>query len=304
MRVLVTGGSGLLGRALLALLLEKGHECFVLSRRPDFFRGRKIFPDAAWLSYGDPFPEVDAVVNLAGESVAGFWTKKKKEAILRSRVEGTQTLMRRLSEQKNPPRTILSASAVGWYGNRPGEMLAENSRPDPERKFRWQVCQAWEKAAEQAGDWGARVVHLRIGNVLDPGGGYLRALLVSRRCGVGIGLGAADAKLSWIGRTDAARLINFALETHAIRGPLNLTAPHPVSQAELMGTMKQCLRPWLGVRIPERLLRLVLGEFSQAVSDSQEILPEKALREGFEFEQGRLEELFARILTKKGRRHD
>lgn len=301
MRVLITGGSGLLGRALIARLRGKGDECFILSRRPEIFRGQKQFSGATWLSCGDPLPEVDAVVNLAGESVAAFWTEKKKLGILQSRVEGTKALIRKLSAQRNPPRIIVSASAVGWYGDRPGELLTENSGPDPEKKFRWQVCAAWEKATEQAGGWGARVVHLRIGNVLDREGGYLWALLVPWRCGLGIGLGAPEAKLSWVGLSDAARLMEFSLENEGFRGPVNVTAPHPISQAELMEVMKSCLRPWLALRIPAWLLRVVLGKFSQAVTDSQEILPEKALGAGFKFEQGRISELFPQVSnTRKG----
>ena len=297
---MVTGGSGLIGRALLELLSKNGHTCWVLSRRPERFRNRDNFRHLTWLSYEDLLPEVDAVVHLAGESVAALWTRRKKEKILRSRVDGARSLIQKLAQQKNPPPIFLGASAVGWYGNRRGERLTEASAPDPEKKFRWQVCEAWEKAAAEADQWGARTVFLRIGNVLDPAGGYLQALLFPWRCGFGIGLGAKEAKLSWIGLADTVRLIVFALETEELQGALNLTTPNPVSQFELMESLRDPLRPFFALRIPTWMLRLFLGEFSQAVTDSQEILPTKALRAGFCFETDRVDQLLKKVLENRG----
>lgn len=283
MRVVVTGGTGFIGRSLVAHLAGLGYECTVLTRNAaraancGLPRGVRIVKDG-------PFPAADAVIHLAGESVAALWTPRKRREILASRVEGTRRLVKALRDAKVRPHTLLAASAVGFYGDRPGELLDESSAIDPRGSFRSRVCGEWEAAAAEADLLGMRVVHLRLGNVLDPRGGYLGGLLPIYRWLGGFTLGAPEAKIPWISRTDAVRLIAFALAHERWFGALNLAAPRPVTHREFARGLSQRLgRPFFGA-MPPSLVRLALGEFSTALLDDQEVVPAKALQAGFTFE--------------------
>jgi uncharacterized protein len=263
MKIAITGASGFLGRPLLEHLSAIGHECIALNRNRD------------------QTPEVDAVIHLAGENPAGLWTPWKRRAIRDSRVNGTRTLVAALREA--PPRVLLCASAVGIYGHRPGESLDESSPPDPRMRFRAQVCMAWEQAAEEASALGIRVVRLRMGNVMDPSGGFLGKLLPLYRAGGCFVLGDAGASIAWISLLDAVRLIAFAVEDEALRGPLDVVAPHCITQHTLAKTLAPRIGARVRGRIPAGLLRCVLGEFASALIDDQNVLPTKALDARFKF---------------------
>lgn len=281
MKVAVTGATGFLGRPLVAHLCALGHECVVLSRDPE--RARRVFPARVAVAPLDPLPPCEAVIHLAGESVVGLWTPWKRRAILESRVAGTRRLVASMRDLAELPRILLSASAVGIYGHRPGEDLAESSPPDPRDRFRAQVCRAWEAAACEAHDLGLRVVSLRLGNVMDPGGGFLGGLLPLYRRGACFVLGDPAAHLSWISLGDVVRLIGFALEKEAIRGPLNVVSPAAVSQRALAQTLAARLGKKVWGNLPAPALRGLLGEFSAALLDDQNVTPERALAAGFHF---------------------
>ncbi|MGV3532538.1 MAG: TIGR01777 family oxidoreductase [Chthoniobacteraceae bacterium] len=277
MRIAITGATGFLGRPITQYLHSIGWECVAISRNP----AQAEVPGASRVVSYDGLPECDAVLHLAGESVVGLWTPAKRRAILRSREESTRALIARMRALPRPPRVFLCASAVGWYGNRPGEILTEDSTPDPSRAFRWKVCDAWERAASEAEALGCRVVHLRISHVLDPRGGYLGGLLpVYSRFGCWV-LGNPQAALSWIGMEDYVRMVGFALESEAIRGPLNVATPNAITQRALTGGLAQRLGKPVRGRIPAPLLRGALGEFSRAILDDQRVVPAKAEALGF-----------------------
>lgn len=281
MKVALTGATGFIGQPLVAHLHALGHECTVLSRDPA--RARALFSTAVAFAPLDQLPTCDAVIHLAGESVVGLWTPWKRRAILRSRVDGTRRLVRRFRELRSPPRILLSASAIGIYGHRPGEELTEAAAPDPRDRFRAQVCRAWETAAREAEAHGVRVTTLRLGNVMDPGGGFLGGLLpVYRRLG-GFVFGAPDSEVAWISLIDAVRLIGFVLENDALRGPLNVVAPAPVSRRSLAHTLASRLGVKVRGRIPEAAMRVLLGEFSAALLDDQHVIPQRANEAGFHF---------------------
>lgn len=281
MRVALTGGTGFLGRPLVAHLQALGHECTVLSRHPE--RARACFSAAVTVTGADRLPPCEAVIHLAGESVAALWTPWKRRAILRSRVEGTQRIVEAMRRLPVMPRVFLCASAVGIYGHRPGEILSETAAPDPRDRFRAQVCRAWEAAAQKAAAPGTRVTMLRIGNVMDPLGGYLGGLLpIYRHAGCFV-LGEPAAAISWISLEDAIRLIAFALECDAIEGPLNLVAPAPVTQRAFAHTLAQRLGVPVRGGVPGELLAPILGEFSAALLDHQHVAPERACAAGFRF---------------------
>lgn len=280
MKIAITGATGFLGRPLVAHLSALGHACSVLTRDPARAAG---FPPGVQIHHVDHLPEADAVIHLAGENPAGLWTPWKRRAILTSRTVGTARLVAAMSALRTPLRVFLCASAVGFYGHRPGEILDENAAPDPQRRFRARVCIAWEEAAHAAAACGIRVVSLRLANVMHPGGGFLGKLLPVWRAGGCFVLGDASAALAWVSLTDAVSLIAFALENDALRGPLNVVAPHAITQRAFASTLARRLGLRVRGRLPAPLLRCVLGELASALIDDQNVTPRKALDTGFQF---------------------
>lgn len=295
MRILLTGATGFVGRPLVEQLLDAGHECMVLSRRPDA-GAQRLPPAATVLSYDDAWPPVDAVINLAGETVAGWWTPEKRRRIMASRVQTTRGLVAWLHGVSPRPHTFLSMSAVGIYGHRPGEILTEASSPDPAQNFRARVCRAWEAEARAASRHSARVVTLRLANVLHPAGGYLGALLTLYRRLPIVGLGPPERCFSWVSRRDAVRMVQFALEEQAVQGPLNVVAPHPVRQGVFTRALARRLGKRVWGRVPAWALRFTLGAFAATLLDSQDVRPAKAQRFAFHFTDPELAPYLGRVL--------
>ncbi len=292
--VLLTGATGFVGRPLVEELVEAGFRCTVVTRSVQIPAGA-MPPGVGICGYSDPWPAANAVVNLAGESIAGWWTRRKKQRILESRVNITRRVVDWVREASPRPAVFLSMSAIGIYGDRPGEKLSEESAPDPAARFRAQVTLAWESEALQAEALGVRVVRLRLGNVLHPDGGYLQAMLRVYRYLPIVSVAGPETMLSWISRQDAVRLIRFALENEQISGPLNLTAPNPVSHREFAELLAAGLGRRVWGRLPGWLLRLGSGEFADAILDSQKVLPEKALAAGFRFAEPELGPYLQRV---------
>ncbi|AIE85956.1 TIGR01777 family oxidoreductase [Fimbriimonas ginsengisoli] len=293
MKILLAGGTGFIGTALVKRLTADGHTCAVLVRKDP-----AAYPSTegvTYISYRDlpGISDVDAVINLAGEWVVGRWTEAKKDRIMESRVAATRLLVDWMASQPVRPKVFLSGSAVGIYGHRPGEILTEDSPLDPEQAFRYRVCKAWEEEANRARDLGIRTVNLRIGNVLDGGGGLLKLLVPwLRRSPVLIPFAPNNVN-SWIALPDAVSLIEFALTNDAIEGPLNVVGPRPVTIRQLVQAIGKAIRrPVLG-RIPDAVMQAIFGEFSRSLLDSQQILPAKALANGFQFEQEDLPQFLA-----------
>lgn len=288
MHVLLTGATGFIGPSLVEVLLDAGHRCCVLSHRPG--RAREVLPEAAnVLTYHDNWPEIDVMVNMAGESAAGLWTPEKRQRIKKSRIQVTHRLVEWIRIAPRRPSALISISGIGIYGHRPGEVLTEASAPDPEGKFRAEVVKTWEAQAKLAEGLGVRVALVRLANVLHPDGGYLDGLLrVYRRLPFVIGLGNGDNGFSWIGRHDALRFLLFLLENEEAHGVFNASSPNPVTREKLTRLLAQQLdKPAFG-RIPDLVLRVGLGEFASALIDSQRVLPERAQALGFAFEEPQL----------------
>lgn len=264
MLIAMTGTSGFLGSALSRRLWEAGHTVVPVSREPG------------------ALPNVDAVVHLGGASIAGRWTPARRRAILESRIEGTRRLVDRMRHAERRPRVFLCASGAGYYGDRPGERLDEDSGPG--RGFRTEVCLAWEAEARAAAALGIRTAMLRFGAILGPGGGYLGKLLPWFRRGFSFVLGREEDPLAWIGLEDAVGLIAFCLE-QPVEGPVNGVSPEPVTQGEFAHLLAAGVGRRLKGRIPGWMLRLGLGELSRALLDRQNVLPAKALQQGFLFRQ-------------------
>ncbi|MDP7039726.1 MAG: TIGR01777 family oxidoreductase [Myxococcota bacterium] len=302
MKILITGASGFVGTALCAALKEKGHEVGVLSRNAE--RTRQNLPNmdsyTAWDPENEPaskeaLEKHDAVIHLAGENVAGRWSKAKKAKIFASRDLGTQNLIKGLKQcGDNAPKTLISASAIGYYGERGDDELPEAEQSGDD--FLAKVCTAWENAACAAEKLGVRTVRVRIGIVLDTGGGALDAMLLPFKLGAGGPLGSGKQWWSWIHRTDLVALLCHALENEHISGVLNGTAPHPVRQKDFAKVMGKVLRRPAFLPGPAFAIRLAVGEFSTELLSSKKVLPKTALSTGFEFAYPELQPALENIL--------
>jgi uncharacterized protein (TIGR01777 family) len=282
MRVAVTGATGFIGGALCAELARRGHSAVALTRDPR--RARAVLPGVDAVAWSDDhlsLPAVDAVVHLAGESVAGRWTTEKKRRIRDSRVGGTRRLVEAIRRVETKPSVLVSVSAVGYYGDRGDETLTEDSAPGDD--FLARVCRDWEAEAQRAAEIGVRVVHLRLGVVLDRGGGALAAMLPPFRFGVGGPLGNGGQWFPWVHRADVVGLVLFALETPSATGAINAVAPELVRNRDFTRALASVLHRPAALPAPAFALRLLLGEFSQELLGSRRVLPEQARALGYEF---------------------
>ncbi|MBN1868829.1 TIGR01777 family oxidoreductase [Candidatus Sumerlaeota bacterium] len=291
LRIAITGSGGLVGRNLTAFLRSGGHEVYQAVRRATEDRPFEFYWDPARGEIDRAALEgVDAVIHLAGESlVSGRWTPERKEAIRRSRTEGTRLLCQALASLRTRPATLISASAVGYYGNRDDTPLHESANAG--HSFLAKVCKEWEDATRPARLAGIRVVNLRIGMVLCAAGGALRRMLVPFRAGLGGRIGNGSQSVSWIAMDDLIGAIQFLLFTDSLVGPVNAVSPHAVRNAEFAESLGRVLhRPAL-VPCPGGLLRLVFGEMSDEVLLSGcRAVPANLLDAGFRFLYDDLEE--------------
>jgi uncharacterized protein (TIGR01777 family) len=298
MRTLVTGATGLLGRALL-----RGLDGVVILCR-DPARARLAFPGIeahAWSATAAPPPadalrEIDVVFNLAGEPLAeGRWTQDKKRRIRDSRVLGTRNLVAGLAARTSRPRVLVSASAVGYYGDRGDEELDEMSSPG--RGFLADVCAEWEAEAMAAEALGIRVICVRFGIVLAPGGGALAKMLPPFRLGVGGKLGDGGQWMSFVHIDDAIGILLHASRQDSCRRAVNAVAPVPVTNTEFTRTLGRALHRPAFLAVPEAALRLALGEMSGMLTTSQRVFPRLAERTGYTFQYRDLAAALAAVLT-------
>jgi uncharacterized protein (TIGR01777 family) len=287
MKTLVTGGTGMVGPRLLRMLDQP----VILSRNPERARekvGHLVGRIIRWDPMAGPppaeaFAGVEAVFHLAGESVAeGRWTAAQKARIRDSRVVGTRNLVQGIAQVSDRPRVLVSASAVGYYGDRGEEELTESASPG--RDFLADVCVAWEKEALAAEKLGVRVVTERTGIVLGAGGGALAKMLTPFKLGAGGPLGNGRQWMPWVHVSDLARLYLHAAEHESIRGPMNAVAPHPVRNSEFTKALGRQLRRPAFMPAPYLGLRLLFGEFAQVLFASQRVVPQVALDTGFTFQ--------------------
>jgi uncharacterized protein (TIGR01777 family) len=301
MIVLVTGSTGLIGSALVQQLAVAGHHVRRLVRsRADHGDDSFLWDPTAGTIDREALEGTDAVVHLAGETVAGRWTDDKKARIRDSRVVGTGLLSSALVGLDRPPRVLVSASAIGYYGDRGEERLTEGSAPG--EGFLTKVVYEWETATEPARTAGIRVVNIRNGVVLSPAGGALARMLTPFRLGIGGRLGSGRQYMSWITLGDEARAILHAIVSDEVAGPVNLTAPNPVTNGEFAKALGRALgRPAI-LPTPTLPLALVFGrEFVQeALLASARVLPARLLESGFEFEHPQVEAALRALLQPSG----
>jgi uncharacterized protein len=296
MNILVTGASGLIGSALVSSLTSTGHAVTRLVRSPPKPGERAAYWDPmAGTIEASAFEGVDAVVHLAGENIATRWTAEKKRKIRDSRVRGTQVLCEALAQLAAPPKTLVSASAIGYYGDRGDAILTEDSGPGT--GFLAEVCRAWEAATEPAQRSGIRVVQLRLGVVLSAAGGALAKMLPPFRLGLGGVLGTGQQYMSWIALDDVIGTIQHAILTDALQEPANAVAPQAVTNREFTKTLGQVLgRPTL-FPMPAFAARLMFGEMADALLlASARVQPAKLLAAGYSFRYPELEAALRHVL--------
>lgn len=290
MHILLSGSSGLIGSALIPALAGEGHRVTRLVRSTPRDAGDSIpWDPAAGVLDAPSLEGFDAVVHLAGESIAGGrWTVERKARIRDSRVNGTRLLSERLAQLARPPKVLISASAVGYYGDRGDETLTEESPPGS--KFLAGVCSEWEAATELAAHRGIRVVVLRCGVVLSPTAGALAKMLFPFRMGVGGVVGSGKQYFSWISIDDLVRAIMHVLKTDSLRGAVNAVAPHAVTNAEFTKALGQVLgRPTI-VPMPAFAARIAFGEMAdELLLASARVVPSKLLDSRFVFRHTEIE---------------
>ena len=298
MKILMSGSHGLVGSALAPALSRKGHAIVRLVRGPS-----AADSEIPWDPEGgrlDParLHGFEAVIHLAGEGIATRrWSEAQKVRIRESRVKGTHLLSQTLSELATPPRVLLSASAIGYYGDRGEEMLVEESAPG--QGFLSEVCQAWEGAAQPAARKGIRVVFLRFGIILSPAGGALAKMLPPFKLGAGGILGSGRQFMSWITLDDTVGAILHALETTALRGPVNCVAPRAATNASFTRTLGRVLKRPTILPMPAFAARLMFGEMADALLlASTRVEPKRLLASNYPFQHPELEPALRHLLRR------
>ncbi len=295
MRVVVTGATGLIGPRLVRSLQARGDEVTVLSRNPE--RAKATLPGTETVRW-DPMSEQaptdalkgrEAVVHLAGENIAQRWTKGAKRAIRESRVSGTRDLVRGIASlaEEERPNVLVSSSGVGYYGAHGDEPIDEETHAGSD--FLAQVCVAWEEEARAAERLGVRVVRLRTGVVLDPGGGALGKMLPPFRLGVGGPVAGGEQYISWIHVDDLVGIAIAAIDGAQWRGAVNATAPEPQRNRDFSAALGKALRRPSLLPVPAIALRLVYGEMAAIVTRGARALPARALVNGYEFHYPQLD---------------
>ncbi len=290
MRILVSGSSGMIGTAVAAALRGAGHTVHRLARPGTEPQPGDVRWDPVAGELNRPAMEgAEAIAHLAGASIGeGRWTEARKRILRSSRVDAARHLVDEISRLSKPPRVLVSASAIGYYGDRGDEVLTEQSPPGED--FLAALARDWEAEAARAAQFGVRTVMLRFGVVLSPGGGALARMLPPFRLGLGGRLGSGRQWMSWLTLPEAAGILRFAIEDTRLRGPINAVAPHPVRNLEFTKTLGKVLRRPTIFPVPPLALRALLGEMADALLlSSQHVLPQKLEEIRYPFQHPELE---------------
>ncbi len=297
MRVLITGGTGFVGQALCPRLGDAGHEVVILTRQANPRLPAGVAQAVTGLGELDA-QQFGAVINLAGAPIGDArWTDARKMLLLESRVATTARLVEWMGGAAKPPGVLVSASAVGYYGEQGDRPITESTTPTP--GFTHELCAAWEREAGKATAHGVRVCAMRIGVVLDRDGGALAKMLPAFRAGAGGRLGAGRHYFPWIHREDAAAACQWLLDNPQARGAYNVSAPNPVTNVEFTRALGRALGRPTVLPMPEAALKLLFGEMSELLLVSDRMLPKRLLDEGFRFRYPDLERALAAILPRR-----
>ncbi len=299
MKILITGGTGFIGRQLCRLLTDQNHSVTVLSRDP--VAGARIIGEKInfitsldTLSSADYF---DAIINLAGAPIfGGRWTEKRKRIIRDSRIQTTAKLIDFIKKSDQKPGVLISGSAIGYYGDQGDAVVDETAVGHDE--FSHRLCRDWEAEAEKARQHGVRVCILRTGLVTGKAGGFLAPMILPFRLGLGGRLGSGKQWMSWIHIDDHIAMVRLLLEDSTLEGIFNATAPNPVTNQEFTKTLARLLRRPALLPVPAGLLRLLLGEMSDLLLGGQRVMPVRFQQAGFPFRYPRLDPALRQVILK------
>lgn len=296
MNILMTGGTGFIGSRLIKQLVLEKHHVYVLTRFPKKHADSNY---VSYISYQYPIkklPFIHAVINLAGESLFGFWSDEKKERILSSRIKATEKLTKVITQMEQKPKVFISGSAIGYYGMADDIIFTEQTT-NPGDDFLAEVCAAWEKTASTAEDLGIRTVYTRFGIVLNGKQGALSQMALPVKLGVGGKIGDGKQWMSWIHIHDCVDLLLFALYDSNIEGALNMTAPYPRQNDDFTKALAKVLKRPAFMNVPKRFFKMALGDMHQLVTAGQYVYPKKALDNGFVFQYPQLEHALDQIYS-------
>ncbi|MBG0918506.1 TIGR01777 family oxidoreductase [Exiguobacterium sp. SRB7LM] len=299
MKIAITGGTGLIGQPLVRALADAGHQVVVLTRHPRPRHHGVSFIE--WLTPNSKPEEelegTDAFIHLAGASINdGRWTHNQKQAILQSRIEGTKEVVRIIQQLKQKPQVVISGSAIGIYGEDRSITYSEETPLPTRTNFLGNVCVLWEQEAEPIRDLGVRLVTMRTGVVLSNDGGAFPLMKLPYQFGVGGKIGSGEQWVPWIHLDDLVRLFVHIIETDSIEGPVNGTAPTPVTMNEFGKTIANVMHRPHWIPAPAPMMQLALGEKSVIVLEGAKVVPTKALQHGFDFRYETLEPALTQLL--------
>lgn len=295
MNILITGGTGFIGQALVKALRDNHHTVVVFCR--DIEKAKRILGSSVEYVYyfRDINTPIDAVINLAGEPIMDQrWSKKRKYQLRASRLDVTRHLVKWMSKVEQPPKVLITGSAIGYYGNHPDDtVLGEQGKAH--RCFPSSLCQEWEFEALKARSLGVRVCLMRTGVVLDKHGGALKKMWLPFHLGLGGNVASGQQWFSWVHLDDMVRLIQFMIHTESMDGPVNATAPTPVKYNTFTRALAKILcRPHL-MPMPEFVLRFIFGESAQLLTEGQRVIPKALTEAGFEFQYSTIESALTAI---------
>lgn len=299
MNILITGGTGLIGSALVRQLKMIGHHIIIYTRQPS-----KVAVEYGAISDFEQLKsdtQIDAIINLSGESIIDkAWTDKRKQVLLDSRVGVTQDLYQFVKRLDSKPRVLISGSAVGYYGNHRERTMTEKFQFDAQENttsdFAQSLCFEWEQAANQFAELGIRVCCIRLGLVISPLGGMIKSMKLPFKLGLGAAIAPGNQWMSWIHIDDVVKAIIYLLNIKDRQSVYNLTAPNPVTNQEFSKKLATSFNRPLLFKAPKFMIKLALGERSQLLLGGQKVLPERLLEEGFEFQFSDIESAFATIV--------
>lgn len=293
LNILITGGTGFVGKSLTNELIKRNDHVFVMSRTPELHKNCSHITYIDYEYPVDKLPPIYAVINLAGDSLFGYWTKQKKASILTSRIKSTDKIVQIIKQMKTKPTVFISGSAIGFYGTSTDLVFTEKTVASG-NDFLADVVTKWENTAKQIESMGIRTIYARFGLILGQEGA-LPLMTLPVKFGVGGKIGHGEQWISWIHIDDAVNLLIHCLTNHEITGPLNVTAPHPKRNKDFLKVLTKTYKRPYWLPTPSLILRIFLGEMSDLITKGQFVLPEKALANHFQFSYPNLSEALKQI---------
>lgn len=293
MNILIAGGTGFVGAHLTDFLISKGNNIYILTRSPHRYDNTNGIVHVDYDTGFKHLPVIHAVINLAGDSLFGYWTKKKKTAILTSRIETTKTLVQWMKLAKIKPDVFINGSAVGFYGTSDDTIFTEKTIT-PGKDFLADVTSQWENEAKQAEQLGVRTIYARFGVILG-NQGALKMMSLPVKLFAGGKIGSGNQWLSWIHIQDVVHLLYFSLKNERMEGPVNFTSPSPKRNKDFTKTLAKVLKRPYWLPTPALFMRLIVGEMSLLVTKGQYVLPQKAIDENYQFLYAQIDDALRNI---------